>query len=80
MKIVYYTDASYTETKIEETYADIVLGTGEPEELTEEDRKMIRSGKMIPMCNFPTMDGHWKAIPWQRVIEIRMDYIEGVKA
>lgn len=69
MRITYYNSTKYEKTTTEE--ANIIWGNYEPNEMDEETREELRSGELIPMCNFETVgDGSWKSIPWSFVIKI----------
>ena len=47
-----------------------IFGNVEPEEMDEEMREQLRSGKAVPMCCFSTEDGTMHCVPWEYVIYI----------
>ena len=68
MKITYYNSAEYRKTTTEEV--DAILGNADTDEMTDDLRKDLQDECCMPMCNFASKGGHWKAIPWKFVIEI----------
>lgn len=74
MRLTYYNSAKFEKTTTVEVAA--ILGAPEPEELTDDDRAALRSGDMIPTCNFAVTEdndpssSHWMAVPWHWIIEI----------
>lgn len=68
MFIYHYTNSRFTETDTIEV--DLILGTPDPDEITDDMREAMRNDEVRSMCNFITKDNRMLSIPWEFIIEI----------
>lgn len=68
MYIYHYTSNRFEKTDIIE--ADIILGSLDLDEMTDEERELMRNDEVLTMCNLITKDHRMISIPWKFIIEI----------
>lgn len=69
MTITYYRTAMYH--NVDQIEADEIFGNLEPEEMDDDTREQLQSGKAHPLCCFVDADGTAHCIPWDSIISIR---------